>query len=100
MPEADSHRFRVAVALAIVYLLWGSSYLATKVMVTDEPPLVAAGLRHVVIWNVGPIASTTPVRDMLRLGVLVRRLRKIPLAAEGAVRAAVGTMPVSRSSAA
>jgi len=36
---------RVAIALAIIYLVWGTSYIATKVMVTDEPPLVAAGLR-------------------------------------------------------
>lgn len=36
---------RVAIALAIIYVVWGTSYIATKVMVTDEPPLVAAGLR-------------------------------------------------------
>jgi drug/metabolite transporter (DMT)-like permease len=36
---------RVALALSLVYLIWGTSYIATKVMVTDEPPLYAAGLR-------------------------------------------------------
>lgn len=36
---------QIGAALAIVYLVWGSSYLATKVMVTEEPPLLAAGLR-------------------------------------------------------
>jgi drug/metabolite transporter (DMT)-like permease len=36
---------RVALALAIIYVVWGTSYIATKVMVTDEPPLLAAGLR-------------------------------------------------------
>ena len=39
------HRMRVLVALATVYAVWGSSYLATKVMVSAEPPLLAAGLR-------------------------------------------------------
>ena len=39
---------KLAIALAIVYLVWGSSYIATKVMVTDEPPLVAAGLRFTI----------------------------------------------------
>jgi len=45
MSDTQSPRIKLAIALAIVYLVWGSSYLATKVMVTDEPPLVAAGLR-------------------------------------------------------
>jgi drug/metabolite transporter (DMT)-like permease len=48
MPEANTSRSRLATALAIVYLVWGSSYIATKVMVTDEPPLVAAGLRFAI----------------------------------------------------
>jgi drug/metabolite transporter (DMT)-like permease len=43
--EAATPRGRLAAALAIVYVVWGSSFAATKVMVTDEPPLVAAGLR-------------------------------------------------------
>ena len=43
--EANAPRGRVAIALAIIYLVWGSSYIATKVMVSDEPPLAAAGLR-------------------------------------------------------
>ena len=45
MSESQSHRTQVAIALAIIYLVWGSSYFATKIMVTDEPPLVVAGLR-------------------------------------------------------
>ena len=38
-------RARIAAALAIIYFVWGTSYIATKVMVTDQPPLFAAGLR-------------------------------------------------------
>lgn len=54
---------RVALALTAVYLIWGSSYLATKVMVTSEPPLLAAGLRFTLAglllgafawWRTGP----------------------------------------------
>jgi drug/metabolite transporter (DMT)-like permease len=50
-------------ALAAVYLIWGSSYLATKVLVTAEPPLLAAGLRFTLAglllgafawWRHGP----------------------------------------------
>ena len=45
MIDASTPRSRLAIALATVYLVWGSSFIATKVLVTDEPPLFAAGLR-------------------------------------------------------
>jgi drug/metabolite transporter (DMT)-like permease len=35
-------------ALSIVYVIWGSTYLAIRVMVEDVPPLLGAGLRFVV----------------------------------------------------
>ncbi|HEY8771008.1 MAG TPA: EamA family transporter [Thermoleophilaceae bacterium] len=35
----------VPAALAIVYVVWGSTYLAIRVMVETMPPLLAAGLR-------------------------------------------------------
>ena len=53
----------MALALAAVYLIWGSSYLATKILVTHEPPLFAAGLRFTLAgvllgtfawWRGGP----------------------------------------------
>lgn len=46
-------------------------------IVAEIRPLVDAGLRHVVIWNIGPIATGgTPV-DLFRLAVLIRRLRRL-----------------------
>jgi drug/metabolite transporter (DMT)-like permease len=45
MGELPAARGRIATALAITYLVWGTSFIATKVMVTDAPPLLAAGLR-------------------------------------------------------
>lgn len=48
MPPAADRRIRVALALAAVYFVWGSSYVATKVLVTVEPPLVAAGWRFLL----------------------------------------------------
>jgi phthiodiolone/phenolphthiodiolone dimycocerosates ketoreductase len=48
-------------------------------VVAEIRALVAAGLRHVVIWNVGPLASGAGAADMLRLGALVRRLRRLPV---------------------
>jgi drug/metabolite transporter (DMT)-like permease len=43
--ENPSLRARVVTSLATIYFVWGTSFIATKVMVTDEPPLYAAGLR-------------------------------------------------------
>jgi drug/metabolite transporter (DMT)-like permease len=39
-------RWQVAVALGIVYVVWGSTYLGIAVMVRTLPPLVAAGVRY------------------------------------------------------
>lgn len=80
MSQHDPHGIRVALALASVYLLWGSSYLAIKVMVTDEPPLVAAGLRFSVAgallllfawWHAGPpVINRFELRHLLVMGWL------------------------------
>jgi drug/metabolite transporter (DMT)-like permease len=35
-------------ALSIVYVIWGSTYLAIRVMVEDVPPLLGAGLRFAI----------------------------------------------------
>ena len=38
----------VAVALGIVYVVWGSTYLAIRVMVEDLPPMASASWRYLV----------------------------------------------------
>jgi drug/metabolite transporter (DMT)-like permease len=38
----------VAIALVVVYLVWGSTYLAIRVLVEEAPPLTASGARYVV----------------------------------------------------
>ncbi|HUI28485.1 MAG TPA: LLM class flavin-dependent oxidoreductase [Candidatus Kryptonia bacterium] len=48
-------------------------------IVAEVGPLVAAGLRHVVIWNIGPLATGATPGDLLKFAVLIRRLRKLPL---------------------
>ena len=37
----------VATALAIVYVVWGSTYLGIRVVVEDVPPLTGMGARFV-----------------------------------------------------
>jgi drug/metabolite transporter (DMT)-like permease len=41
-------RFMLPTALATVYVVWGSTYLAIRVMVETIPPLLGAGLRFVL----------------------------------------------------
>ena len=40
--------WRIALALAIVYVVWGSTYLAIRVMVETVPPLLGAGARFLL----------------------------------------------------
>ena len=42
------HRFRVALCFALVYVFWGSTYLAIKIGVGELPPFLFAGLRFFV----------------------------------------------------
>jgi phthiodiolone/phenolphthiodiolone dimycocerosates ketoreductase len=46
-------------------------------IVDEIKPLVAAGLRHVVMWNIGPLATGGSPVDMIRQAQLVRRLRAL-----------------------
>jgi drug/metabolite transporter (DMT)-like permease len=46
-PRASSAK--VWTALWIVYIVWGSTYLAIRVMVETLPPLLAAGVRFVIV---------------------------------------------------
>src|SRR5688572_16763303 len=80
MSETHSHRRGITIALAIVYLVWGTSYLATKIMVTDEPPLVAGGLRFGLAgllllafawWRSGPpVLKGAELRHIIVMGLL------------------------------
>jgi hypothetical protein len=40
--------WRVWAALWIVYLVWGSTYLAIRIMVETVPPLLGAGVRFAI----------------------------------------------------
>jgi drug/metabolite transporter (DMT)-like permease len=46
--RATRHAVMVGTALAAVYLLWGSVYVAVRVSVEDAPPLLSVGPRYVV----------------------------------------------------
>jgi phthiodiolone/phenolphthiodiolone dimycocerosates ketoreductase len=46
-------------------------------VVRELAPLVDAGMRHVVIWNIGALATGGKPIDFIRLAILVRRLRRL-----------------------
>jgi len=62
--------------------LLGDGVVAGNVdeVVAEIRALVDVGLRHVVIWNIGPLATGASPRALLQLAALIRRLRKLPLA--------------------
>lgn len=46
-PSSPPSTLKVASALLIVYVVWGSTYLAIALMIETLPPLLAAGARYV-----------------------------------------------------
>src|SRR5215218_9871721 len=45
---AAMYRPRVWLALATIYVVWGSTFMAVTIAVRDVPPLLAMGIRHVI----------------------------------------------------
>jgi drug/metabolite transporter (DMT)-like permease len=66
MVSSQPQRSRIIVAFALLYVLWGSTYLAMRVIVRDMPPYVAGATRYLIA---GP----------LMLGVLALTGRKVSL---------------------
>ncbi len=48
MPLPRPARWKILLAFAIIYLVWGSTYLAIRVGVREMPPFLMAGLRFTV----------------------------------------------------
>ena len=48
----QQQRSRIIVAFALLYVLWGSTYLAMRVVVRDMPPYVAGAVRYLIA---GPV---------------------------------------------
>ena len=70
----QQQRSRIIVAFALLYVLWGSTYLAMRVIVRDMPPYVAGAVRYLVA---GPImlAALAMAGRKIRLGLQdLRRL--------------------------
>lgn len=77
--RAAAAPWQVWTALGTVYLVWGSTYLAIRVVVRTLPPITSAGLRFVaatvltggyVLARRGPGAFRVPARQALTAGAV------------------------------
>lgn len=66
---SQPQRSRIILAFALLYVLWGSTYLAMRVIVRDMPPYVAGAVRYLIA---GP----------LMLGALALMGRKVRLSGQ------------------
>jgi drug/metabolite transporter (DMT)-like permease len=61
----------VAVALGIVYVVWGSTYLGIRVVVADAPPLTSMGLRFLAAGLL--LGTLLSLRSGVRVLAVTRR---------------------------
>jgi len=47
-PSEEQHRLRIAISFGLVYLFWGSTYLAMRVAVEHIPPYAVGSVRYMV----------------------------------------------------
>ncbi|MDQ4064759.1 MAG: EamA family transporter, partial [Actinomycetota bacterium] len=81
-PRPAAPAWKVWVALWIVYIVWGSTYLAIRVTVETLPPLFSAGVRFIVA---GMIVYTVLLARRGRDGVRVSRPELLATAIVGAL---------------
>jgi drug/metabolite transporter (DMT)-like permease len=51
-PEAHPRAWKVLLAFAIIYLVWGSTYLAIRVGVREVPPFLLAAIRFLIAGGI------------------------------------------------
>jgi drug/metabolite transporter (DMT)-like permease len=96
--------WRVWTGLWIVYIVWGSTYLAIRVMVETVPPLLGAGARFVVAGGVMLAVlsfrrSVRPTRDQvlsaLAIGTLLMGANGVVSIAEQEVPSALAALLIA-----
>src|SRR5947209_6789793 len=50
--RTDVTSLQVALAFLAIYLIWGSTYLAIRYAIVTIPPLITAGVRHLIAGGV------------------------------------------------
>jgi drug/metabolite transporter (DMT)-like permease len=86
-------------ALIIVYVVWGSTYLAIRIAVESMPPLLMAGVRFLIAggillaWRMAALGSSSPritLREWLSAAIVAAALM---LGGNGGVALAERTVP-------
>jgi drug/metabolite transporter (DMT)-like permease len=75
----QQQRSRIIVAFALLYVLWGSTYLAMRVLVRDMPPYVAGTVRYLVAGPIMLAALALMGRKVRLSGADLRRLLVISI---------------------
>lgn len=86
---ASQHRLRIAFAFALVYVFWGSTYLAMRVAVRDVEPFIIGGTRYLIS---GPIMLAVCALTGRKIGLNLRD--GLRLLAIGFLLLSVGNMCV------
>src|SRR5258708_14679407 len=76
--EADTHRpaWKPLLAFAIIYFVWGSTFLAIRVGVREVPPLLLAAMRFLVaglvlyVWMVAQGERSPSGRQLASVSLL------------------------------
>lgn len=72
--------FRLVVTFAVVYVIWGSTYLAIRIGIESFPPLLLAGIRHLTTgvltypllrWKTGERPAATQWKTSAITGLLL-----------------------------
>src|SRR5437588_885208 len=74
MTAAPQQRSRIIVAFALLYVLWGSTYLAMRVIVRDMPHYVAGAVRYLIA---GPIMLAALALVGRKISLSLQDLRRL-----------------------
>ena len=108
MPHGRQHRFRVAFAFALGYVVWGSTYLGIGIAVEHIPPLLMTGTRFLIAgllmlaWcAISGRRIQVTLREGVRLGIIGALLLSVAnpvlARAEEIVPTGLATLIVSRT---
>ncbi|MBZ5522027.1 MAG: EamA family transporter [Acidobacteriia bacterium] len=89
---SKDHRIQVAFAFALVYVLWGSTYLAMRIAVVQIPPFAMGAVRYLVA---GPVMLAWCAWSGRRIRLTAQDFRR--LLAIGALLLMIGNMGVAWS---
>lgn len=70
----EAARSRIVVAFALLYVLWGSTYLAMRIVVRDMPPYVAGAVRYLTS---GPLMLAALAVTGRKIRISMQDLRRL-----------------------